>query len=75
MNQPIAIYFAFLTPLELGVQILDIQILISWPIFKMFHFYLKAIKAFDQIKKVPVLYLYGFAERRVKGDAVVSIKW
>ena len=42
---------------HLGVQILGTKILISWPIL---YVDLKAIKAFDQVKKVLVLYLLRF---------------
>ena len=62
-----------LTP-SLGVQILGTKIFISWPNFLFFHVDLKTIKAFDTVKKVSILYLYGFTERRVKVDAVVSVK-
>ena len=44
--------------------------------FLLFHAYLKAIKAFDPVKKVSVIYLLRFfAESCVKVDAMVSLKW
>ena len=44
--------------------------------FNFFHADLKAIKAFEPVKKFSVLYLLRFfAERRVKVDAMVSVKW
>ena len=44
--------------------------------FLFVHVDLKTIKAFDPVKKVSVLYLFTvFAERCVKFDAVVSVKW
>ena len=45
-------------------------------IFLFFQVDLKTIKAFDPVKKVSVLYLFTvFAERCVKVDTVVSVKW
>ena len=46
--------------------------------FLFFHVILKVIKAFGPVKKVSVLYRLKFtvfARRRVKVDAVVSVKW
>ena len=60
----------------MGVQIVGTQILICWPIFLFFHVDMKAIKAFDQVKKgLSCLSITGFAESRVQVDAVVSVKW
>ena len=58
---------------HLEVRILGTKILISWPIF---YVDLKSIKAFDPvIKNLSIISFTVFAERRVKVDALVSVKW
>ena len=69
------IYFD--TTWDLGVHILGTKILISWP---MFYFSMLisrplSLKHLTQSKSFSIVYFTVSPERRVKVDAVVSVKW